>query len=129
MCVNGAVAVTSQRRHIDSDVILAPHTVPSSWRHCDASRSRGVLRASLDPALSVAYNAEAWQHALPTTSTHTPSPHGASLQKKKNLALAPWSQVALGRKIFIVGPDRRRFAAQPQFLIPQPQFILPAARG
>ena len=54
-----------------------------------------VLRTSLDPALSVAYNAEAWQHALPTTSTHTPSPHGASLQKKKNLALAPWSQVEL----------------------------------
>ena len=58
------------------------HAVSSSRRHHDASRSRGVLRTSLDPALSVAYNAGAWQHALPTTSTHTPSPHGTSLQKK-----------------------------------------------
>ena len=69
--------------------------------------SRDVLRTSLDPALSVAYNAGAWQHALPTTSTHTPSPHGASLQKKI-LAHAHWAHLVWEERFFKAGPDRLR---------------------
>ena len=92
-----------QSKRASNLFLLGRHAVSSSWRHCGASRSRrGVLWTPLDPALSVAYNAEAWQHALPTTPKHTPSPHGASHQKKKNLALAPWPQLALvGEKDFL----------------------------
>jgi len=69
VCVNGAV--TSQRRHIDAtqcrqtDVVVTP-----------AGLSRDVLRTSLDPALSVAYNApkHTSKRFRPETAPHCPPP-------------------------------------------------------
>ena len=63
-------------------------------------------------------------------STHTPL-HMGPASRKKNLALAPWPQLALGRNVFLKS-DPADCATQRNLmtiLMPQPQFIPPAARG
>ena len=100
----GAQRLSEKWRHFVVHCLYSLFLYISSlcWRerHRGVSRSRGALRTSLDPALSVAYNAGAWQHALPTTSTHTPSPHGASLQNPPPRACA-LDSFGVGKKDFL----------------------------